>query len=158
MAEAEGVIIESKIYGYIRVSSKDQNEDRQLIALHGRGVKDDYIYIDKKSGKDFNRPQYKKLMKKLKPGDLLVIQSIDRLGRNYEEVQNQWRVLTKEKDECPASGHMSGIPPPLFLSESPSGNAHLLPLRRCVPDLQAGFPGWLPAEYPVFYGNGCADG
>ncbi len=88
MAEAEGVIIESIIYGYIRVSSKDQNEDRQLIALHGRGVKDDYIYIDKKSGKDFNRPQYKKLMKKLKPGDLLMIQSIDRLGRNYEEVQN----------------------------------------------------------------------
>ena len=98
MAEAEGVIIESIIYGYIRVSSKDQNEDRQLIALHGRGVKDDYIYIDKKSGKDFNRPQYKKLMKKLKPGDLLMIQSIDRLGRNYEEVQNQWRVLTKEKE------------------------------------------------------------
>ena len=61
-------------------------------------MKDDYIYIDKKSGKDFNRPQYKKLMKKLKPGDLLVIQSIDRLGRNYEEVQNQWRVLTKEKE------------------------------------------------------------
>jgi DNA invertase Pin-like site-specific DNA recombinase len=98
VAEAEGVIIESIIYGYIRVSSKDQNEDRQLIALHGRGVKDDYIYIDKKSGKDFNRPQYKKLMKKLKPGDLLMIQSIDRLGRNYEEVQNQWRVLTKEKE------------------------------------------------------------
>ena len=89
---------ENKTYGYIRVSSKDQNEDRQLIALHGRGVKDDYIYIDKKSGKDFNRPQYKKLMKKLKPGDLLMIQSIDRLGRNYEKVQNQWRVLTKEKE------------------------------------------------------------
>jgi len=98
VAEAEGVIIESEIYGYIRVSSKDQNEDRQLIALHGRGVKDDCIYIDKKSGKDFDRPQYKKLMKKLKPGDLLMIQSIDRLGRNYEEVQNQWRVLTKEKE------------------------------------------------------------
>ena len=98
MAEAEGLIIESKTYGYIRVSSKDQNEDRQLIALHGRGVKDDCIYIDKKSGKDFDRPQYKKLMKKLKPGDLLMIQSIDRLGRNYEEVQNQWRVLTKEKE------------------------------------------------------------
>ena len=98
MAETEGVIIESKTYGYIRVSSKDQNEERQLIALHGKGVKDDCIYIDKKSGKDFNRPQYKKLMKKLKPGDLLMIQSIDRLGRNYEEVQNQWRVLTKEKD------------------------------------------------------------
>ena len=98
MAETEGVIIESKIYGYIRVSSKDQNEDRQLIALHGKGVKDDHIYIDKKSGKDFNHPQYKKLVKKLKPGDLLMIQSIDRLGRNYEKVQNQWRVLTKEKE------------------------------------------------------------
>ena len=98
MAETEGVIIESKIYGYIRVSSKDQNEDRQLIALHGKGVKDDHIYIDKKSGKDFNHPQYKKLVKKLKPGDLLMIQSIDRLGRNDEKVQNQWRVLTKEKE------------------------------------------------------------
>lgn len=98
MAETEGVIIESKIYGYIRVSSKDQNEDRQLITLHGKGVKDDHIYIDKKSGKDFNHPQYKKLVKKLKPGDLLMIQSIDRLGRNYEKVQNQWRVLTKEKE------------------------------------------------------------
>ena len=97
MAEAEGVIIESIIYGYIRVSSKDQNEDRQLIALHGRGVKDDYIYIDKKSGKDFNRPQYKKLMKKLKPGDLLMIQGIDRLGRNYAEILEQWRMLTKDK-------------------------------------------------------------
>ena len=98
MAETEGVIIESKIYGYIRVSSKDQNEDRQLIALHGKGVKDDHIYIDKKSGKDFNHPQYKKLVKKLKPGDLLMIQSIARLGRNYEKVQNQWRVLTKKKE------------------------------------------------------------
>lgn len=98
MAETEGVIIESKTYGYIRVSSKDQNEDRQLIALHGKGVKDGCICIDKKSGKDFVRPQYKKLMKKLKPGDLLIIQSIDRLGRNYEEVQNQWRVLTKVKE------------------------------------------------------------
>lgn len=98
MAETEGVIIESKIYGYIRVSSKDQNEDRQLIALHGKGVKDDHIYIDKKSGKDFNHPQYKKLVKKLKPDDLLMIQSIDRLGRNYEKVQNQWHVLTKKKE------------------------------------------------------------
>lgn len=98
MAEAEGIIIESKTYGYIRVSSKDQNEERQLIALHGKGVKDEFIFIDKKSGKDFDRPQYKKLVRKLKPGDLLMIQSIDRLGRNYEEVQNQWRVLTKEKE------------------------------------------------------------
>ena len=86
------------IYGYIRVSSRDQNEDRQRIALHERGVEDGFIYTDKVSGKDFDRPQYKKLVKKLKPGDLLMIQSIDRLGRNYEEVQNQWRVLTKEKE------------------------------------------------------------
>ena len=91
-------MMEGKIYGYIRVSSKDQNEERQLIALHGKGVKDENIFIDKKSGKDFDRPQYKKLVKKVKPGDLLMIQSIDRLGRDYEEVQNQWRVLTKEKE------------------------------------------------------------
>lgn len=69
-----------------------------MIALHGKGVGDEFIFIDKKSGKDFDRPQYKKLVKKLRPGDLLMIQSIDRLGRNYEEVQNQWRVLTKEKE------------------------------------------------------------
>ena len=86
------------VYGYVRVSSRDQNEDRQLIALRGKGVEDRFIYMDKVSGKDFNRPQYKKLVKKLKPGDLLYIQSIDRLGRNYEEVQNQWRILTKEKN------------------------------------------------------------
>ena len=86
------------IYGYIRVSSKDQNEDRQLIALYDKGVEDHSIYMDKVSGKDFERPQYKELVKKLKPGDLLYIQSIDRLGRNYEEVQNQWRILTKEKN------------------------------------------------------------
>lgn len=86
------------IYSYIRVSSKDQNEDRQLAAMHGIGVKDEFIFIDKRSGKDFERPQYKKLLKKIKPGDLLMIQSIDRLGRNYEEVQNQWRILTKEKN------------------------------------------------------------
>jgi len=86
------------IYGYIRISSKDQNEDRQLIALYDKGVEDHFIYMDKVSGKDFERPQYKELVKKLKPGDLLYIQSIDRLGRNYEEVQNQWRILTKEKN------------------------------------------------------------
>ena len=85
------------IYGYIRVSSKDQNENRQLIALHKSGVEDHFIYMDKVSGKDFNRPEYKKLVEKLKSGDLLYIQSIDRLGRNYEEVQNQWRILTKKK-------------------------------------------------------------
>ena len=84
-------------YGYIRVSSTDQNEDRQLIALRGKGVSDSRIYIDKQSGKDFNRPQYKRLLKKIKPGDLLYILSIDRLGRNYKEIQEQWRILTKEK-------------------------------------------------------------
>lgn len=86
-----------EIYGYVRVSSTDQNEERQLIALRGKNVDEKNIYMDKQSGKDFNRPQYKKLVRKLRPGDLLYILSIDRLGRNYEEIQNQWRVLTKEK-------------------------------------------------------------
>lgn len=85
-------------YGYIRVSSRDQNEDRQLIAMRSKAVQDSHIYMDKVSGKDFNRPQYRKLVNKLKPGDLLYIQSIDRLGRNYEEVQEQWRILTREKN------------------------------------------------------------
>ena len=87
----------ANMYGYIRVSSADQNEARQRIALRGRGVPDEHIYMDKQSGKDFNRPQYKRLLKKMKPGDLLCIQSIDRLGRNYKEIQEQWRILTKEK-------------------------------------------------------------
>ena len=85
-----------QIYGYIRVSSTDQNEDRQMIALHSRQVPERNIYMDKQSGKDFDRPQYKKLVERLKPGDLLYILSIDRLGRNYEEIQRQWRTLTKE--------------------------------------------------------------
>lgn len=83
-------------YGYARVSSMDQNEDRQLVAIRENGVPEALIYIDKQSGKDFERPQYKKLVEKLKSGDLLYIQSIDRLGRNYEEIQAQWRLLTKE--------------------------------------------------------------
>ena len=87
----------SNIYGYIRVSTREQNEDRQLIALCEMAVSEKNIFMDKQSGKDFNRPQYKKLVKKLKPGDLLYIKSIDRLGRNYEEIQNQWRALTKDK-------------------------------------------------------------
>jgi DNA invertase Pin-like site-specific DNA recombinase len=86
-----------KKYGYVRVSTKEQNEDRQLIALHEAGVPQRNIYMDKQSGKDFNRPQYQRLLKKILPGDLLYIKSIDRLGRNYEEIQNQWRVITKEK-------------------------------------------------------------
>lgn len=87
----------SNIYGYIRVSSKDQNEDRQLIALNEVGVERKNVYLDKKSGKDFDRPQYKKLLRKLKKDNLLYIKSIDRLGRNYEEILQQRRVLTKEK-------------------------------------------------------------
>ena len=85
-----------QIYGYVRVSSLDQNEDRQLLALQEVHVPSKNIYIDKQSGKDFNRPNYKKMIRKLKLGDLLYIHSIDRLGRNYEEIQNQWRILTKE--------------------------------------------------------------
>ncbi len=83
-------------YGYVRVSSTDQNEDRQMIALRQQNIAEKNIYIDKLSGKDFNRPSYKKLIRKLRAGDLLYILSIDRLGRNYEEIQNQWRVITKE--------------------------------------------------------------
>lgn len=85
-----------KIYGYVRVSSTDQNEDRQMLALKEVYVDEKNIYMDKQSGKDFNRPNYKRMVQKLKPGDMLYILSIDRLGRNYEEIQNQWRVLTKE--------------------------------------------------------------
>ena len=84
-------------YGYIRVSSIDQNEKRQVIALEEQGISMKNIYIDKISGKNFDRPQYRKLMKKLHEGDTLCIMSIDRLGRNYEEIQDQWRMLTKEK-------------------------------------------------------------
>lgn len=90
--------MENTIYGYVRVSSTDQNEDRQMIALSEAGVPKKNIYMDKMSGKDFDRPQYQKLLKKLKPGDLLYILSIDRLGRNYEEIQKQWRIITKEKN------------------------------------------------------------
>ena len=84
------------IYGYVRVSTREQNEERQLIAMNDFGV--DRIFMDKQSGKDFDRPQYKKMVKKLKPDDILVIKSIDRLGRNYEEILEQWRFITKEKN------------------------------------------------------------
>ena len=84
------------IYGYVRVSSTDQNEDRQLLALAACGIPSNHIFTDKQSGKDFERPQYKMLTQKLKPGDTLYLLSIDRLGRNYEEIQKQWRLLTKE--------------------------------------------------------------
>ena len=83
-------------YGYIRVSSRDQNEDRQIDAMNQLKIAPKNIYMDKQSGKDFERPEYKKLFKRLKRDDVLYIKSIDRLGRNYEEIQNQWRILTKE--------------------------------------------------------------
>ena len=86
-----------KKYGYIRVSSTDQNEDRQLVAMDDLEIPPENLFIDKQSGKDFDRPSYQMMVKRLKSGDLLYIKSIDRLGRNYEEIQNQWRVLTKEK-------------------------------------------------------------
>lgn len=84
------------VYGYIRVSTIEQNEDRQYLALKDVGIEDGNIYMDKLSGKDFNRPRYKAIIRKLKEGDILYILSIDRLGRNYEEIQNQWRVITKD--------------------------------------------------------------
>ena len=87
--------MESTIYGYIRVSTKEQCEERQLIALREFPVPDENIFMDKLSGKDFNRPQYKKLLRKLKRGDILVIKSIDRLGRNYEEILNNGESLPK---------------------------------------------------------------
>lgn len=84
-------------YGYARVSSKEQTEQRQIIALTEFGVSSKNIYMDKQSGKDFERPRYKHMIKRLRPGDLLVVQSIDRLGRNYSEILEQWRLITKEK-------------------------------------------------------------
>ena len=84
-------------YGYVRVSTKEQNEDRQLAAMREFGVEDGRVVLDKQSGKDFNRPGYRRLVRKLKAGDTLVIKSIDRLGRNYDEILEQWRLLTKEK-------------------------------------------------------------
>ena len=88
--------MDGKVYGYVRVSTKEQCEERQLIALREFPVSEKNIYMDKLSGKDFNRPRYQRLLKRLKPGDLLVLKSIDRLGRNYEEILNQWRKITKE--------------------------------------------------------------
>lgn len=89
--------MQEMMYGYIRVSTKDQHEDRQIIAMQEFGVSEKHIYMDKLSGKDFDRPQYKRLLRRLKGGDTLVVKSIDRLGRDYSEIQNQWRIITKEK-------------------------------------------------------------
>lgn len=85
-----------KVYGYVRVSTAYQNEDRQMIAMQEKQVPRNHIYVDKQSGKDFNRPHYIQLVERMEKGDLLYVLSIDRLGRNYEEIQNQWRILTKE--------------------------------------------------------------
>ena len=90
-------IVQTNIYGYVRVSTKEQNEERQIIALKKFGVLDKNIFIDKMSGKNFKRPQYKKLIKKLKPGDTVVFKSIDRLGRNFYEILEQWKLITVEK-------------------------------------------------------------
>ena len=90
-------MIPVKEYAYIRVSAADQNEDRQLSAMEAIPVPRHNIFMDKMSGKDFNRPSYQSLLKKLKPGDLIYVKSIDRLGRNYDEIQSQWRMLTKER-------------------------------------------------------------
>ena len=87
-----------KKYGYVRVSSIDQNEDRQLVCMQELKIPSENLFVEKQSGKNFDRPVYQELVKRLKDGDLLYIKSIDRLGRNYEEIQNQWRVLTKEKN------------------------------------------------------------
>ena len=86
-----------KIYGYARVSTREQNEERQIIALREYGVQDRYIFMDKQSGKDFDRPAYQRMIKKLKPGDLLIIKSIDRFGRSYEDILEQWRFITRKK-------------------------------------------------------------
>lgn len=84
-------------YGYVRVSTREQNEQRQVVALKEYGIAEKRIYMDKQSGKDFDRPNYKRLIRKIKNGDTLVIKSIDRLGRNYDEILEQWRIITKEK-------------------------------------------------------------
>ena len=89
--------MDAQIYGYVRVSTKEQNLDRQMVAMGEFGVEERLIHVDKQSGKDFARPGYRRLLRKLKPGDTLVIKSIDRLGRNYDEILEQWRVITKEK-------------------------------------------------------------
>ena len=87
----------SNEYGYARVSSKGQNEDRQLIALYEIGIDEENIFVDKQSGKDFNRPMYKRMLRKLKKDDIVYVKSIDRLGRNYEDIIEQWKIITKEK-------------------------------------------------------------
>lgn len=90
--------MEHKIWGYVRVSTKEQNEARQLAALEEYHIPPGNLFVDKQSGKDFNRPQWKRMMKRLHPGDLLIVKSIDRLGRDYEEILEEWRRITKERE------------------------------------------------------------
>ena len=85
-------------YGYVRVSAKDQNIQRQLIAMQEAGLSEKQIFVDKQSGKDFERPEYQRLLRKLRRDDVLIVKSIDRLGRNYDEILEQWRLITKEKE------------------------------------------------------------
>lgn len=87
----------SNVYGYVRVSTKEQNEDRQILALAEWNIPKEHIFQDKQSGKDFKRPAYQALIKRLKPGDLIIVESLDRLGRNYEEIIGQWKMITKKK-------------------------------------------------------------
>ena len=128
------------IYCYIRVSSKDQHEDRQLITMNDYGVPKRNFYIDKQSGKDFDRPKYKKLVRKLKKDDLLYIKSIDRLGRNYEEILEQWRFLTsatlffrfcllsrKTKGSTYGSAKPKGLLPPRLKASGSGGRRILFP-------------------------------
>lgn len=115
-------------YGYVRVSSKDQNEARQMAAMAEHQIPQKHIFMDKQSGKDFDRPQYKRLLRKLKKGDLLIAHSIDRLGRNYDEILEQWRIITKEKQ---ADIYVLDIP--LLDTRSRVGNGDLT--GRFVSDL-----------------------
>jgi DNA invertase Pin-like site-specific DNA recombinase len=114
------------IFGYVRVSSKEQNTDRQLDALRERGVPESNIYTDRQSGKDFNRPQYKDLLCKLKAGDLLVIKSIDRLGRSYEDILEHWRSITKT-----TGAHMEVLDMPVLNTSNPDGDI----TRRVISDI-----------------------
>jgi DNA invertase Pin-like site-specific DNA recombinase len=106
-----------KKYGYVRVSTREHNLERQILAMKEEGIEDKNIYADQMSGKDFDRPKYNRLMKKLKPGDLLVIKSIDRLGRNYTEILEQWRVITKNK-----KANIKVIDMPLLNTETGHGD------------------------------------
>lgn len=106
-----------KKYGYVRVSTREQNLERQILAMKEEGIEDKNIYADQMSGKDFDRPKYNRLMKKLKPRDLLVIKSIDRLGRNYTEILEQWRVITKNK-----KANIKVIDMPLLNTETGHGD------------------------------------